>query len=234
MRQLFAIDGVKLPANASKERSGSLHERFGLSDCQRRLGSWSFTTALSMRCLRPVRPDSSCDPFPESPSVMNATNKTAAADPALSAAAVAALHQASKIEAIKIVREDRNIGLKDAVDHYVRRRPAVQSSLAAAQAETKRRALLCLAIMVGGSLLAYFMLATPGAMALRPSRQGAGGPAPVAKVPVLTTMSVDFSRLAPNLTAPSPSVSGRCLSRPSRVGSTAGSPRRAGRWPSSS
>lgn len=95
---------------------------------------------------------------------MNATNQTPATDLALSAAAIAALHQGNRIEAIKIVREECNIGLKDAkdaVDDYVRRHPAVQSSLAAAQAETKRSALLWLAIMVGGALLAYYLLAKP-------------------------------------------------------------------------
>ncbi|HVZ46245.1 MAG TPA: ribosomal protein L7/L12 [Ramlibacter sp.] len=56
--------------------------------------------------------------------------------PTLSPAAVAALQQGNKIEAIKILREERNIGLKeakDAVDDYVRSQPALQAAMAEAR-----------------------------------------------------------------------------------------------------
>ena len=81
--------------------------------------------------------------------------------PALSAAAISALHQGDKIEAIKIVREERNIGLKeakDAVDAFVRSQPSLQSSFAAAQSGAKRTALLWLAGIVVVAVLAYFFL----------------------------------------------------------------------------
>jgi len=93
---------------------------------------------------------------------MNDANpKTGAALPPLSIAAVSALHLGNKIEAIKIVREERNIGLKDAkdaVEDYVRTHPALASSLAAAQAEAKRSALLWIAALIGLALLAYYFL----------------------------------------------------------------------------
>jgi len=82
----------------------------------------------------------------------------------LSTAAISALHHGNKIEAIKIVREERHIGLKEAkdvVDDYVRSHPGVQSSLAAAQSETKRRALLWLAALIVLAVLAYYFLTTP-------------------------------------------------------------------------
>ena len=93
----------------------------------------------------------------------NADRNTSAA-PALSIAAISALHQGNKIDAIKIVREERGIGLKeakDAVEDYVRRQPALQSAFAAAQAETKRTALRWLAVLIGLAILGYYFLARP-------------------------------------------------------------------------
>jgi len=52
------------------------------------------------------------------------------------AGAIAALQNGNKIEAIKIVRMERNIGLKeakDAVEAYVAAQPALQATMAAAQ-----------------------------------------------------------------------------------------------------
>ena len=83
---------------------------------------------------------------------------------ALSAAAIAALHHGNKIEAIKIVREELNIGLKDAkdaVDEYVRSHAALQSSLAAAQSETKQNMLLGLAALIVIALIAYYFVGKP-------------------------------------------------------------------------
>jgi ribosomal protein L7/L12 len=94
---------------------------------------------------------------------MDATNRRAGATPPLSTAAISALHRGNKIEAIKIVREELNIGLKeakDAVDDYVRSQPALQSSFAAAQSEAKRSALLWLVLIVL-ALLGYYFLAKP-------------------------------------------------------------------------
>jgi len=95
---------------------------------------------------------------------MDDSNRKTSAVPALSIAAISALQQRNKTEAIKIVREERNIGLKaakDAVEDYVRSQPALQSSFAAAQAETKRTALRWLAMLIGLAILAYYLLAKP-------------------------------------------------------------------------
>ena len=95
---------------------------------------------------------------------MDDSNRKTSAVPALSIAAISALQQRHKTEAIKIVREERNIGLKaakDAVEDYVRSQPALQSSFAAAQAETKRTALRWLAMLIGLAILAYYLLAKP-------------------------------------------------------------------------
>ena len=93
----------------------------------------------------------------------NANRETGAAPP-LSIAAIAALHQGNKIEAIKIVREEQDIGLKeakDAVEDYIRSQPTLQSSFAAAQSETKRTALRWLVMLIGLAILAYYFLAKP-------------------------------------------------------------------------
>jgi len=90
----------------------------------------------------------------------DANRKTSAASP-LSIAAISALQHGNKVEAIKIVREERKIGLKeakDAVEEYVRSQPTLQSSFAAAQAETKRSVLGWLAMLIGLALLAYYFL----------------------------------------------------------------------------
>jgi ribosomal protein L7/L12 len=95
---------------------------------------------------------------------MDDANRKTSAGPPLSTAAISALHHGNKIEAIKIVREERNIGLKeakDAVDAYVRSQPALQPSLAAAQSEAKRSALLWLAALIVLGFLAYYFLAKP-------------------------------------------------------------------------
>jgi ribosomal protein L7/L12 len=95
---------------------------------------------------------------------MDDTNRKAGTAPSFPTAALSALHQGSKIEAIKIVRQERNIGLKeakDAVDDYVRSHPALQSSLAAAQAEAKRSALLWIAAVIVLAFLVYYFVAKP-------------------------------------------------------------------------
>jgi hypothetical protein len=50
---------------------------------------------------------------------------------------------------------------KDVVEAYVRSQPALQSSLAVAQTEANRRALLWLAAIIGLAILAYYFLTTP-------------------------------------------------------------------------
>ena len=95
---------------------------------------------------------------------MDAEKRNASAAPPLSIAAVSALQQGNKIEAIKIIREERNIGLKeakDAVEDYVRSQPVLRASFVAARAETKRSALLWLAVLIALALLAYRFLVKP-------------------------------------------------------------------------
>jgi len=95
---------------------------------------------------------------------MNDANRKTGTAPGLSIAAISALHRGNKIEAIKIVREERSIGLKeakDAVEDYVRSQPAIQSSLDAAQTETKRSALLWLAVLILFAFFSYFFFAKP-------------------------------------------------------------------------
>jgi ribosomal protein L7/L12 len=79
----------------------------------------------------------------------------------LSVAAISALHRGNKIEAIKLVRKERGIELKEAkdvVDEYVRTQPSLQATFAAAQAQSGRTALLWLAILIGAAILLYVFL----------------------------------------------------------------------------
>ena len=95
---------------------------------------------------------------------MDDANRVSGTASGMSIAAISALHRGNKIEAIKIVREERNIGLKeakDAVEDYVRTHPAIQASMDAAQAEAKRSVSLWLAALVVLALLAYYFLARP-------------------------------------------------------------------------
>ena len=69
----------------------------------------------------------------------------------LPGAAIAALHQGRKIEAIKVVRETTGLGLKDAknlVESYISSRPDLQMNFAAAQSQSMRIFLLVLALIV--------------------------------------------------------------------------------------
>jgi ribosomal protein L7/L12 len=82
-------------------------------------------------------------------------------DQGLPPQAVAALALGNKIEAIKIVREARNVGLKDAkdtVEAYVRREPALQQKLAVAQAETKRAFFRWVMVLAGIAVAVYYLL----------------------------------------------------------------------------
>lgn len=81
----------------------------------------------------------------------------------LPVAAIAALHKGNKIEAIKIVRSERNIdlkGAKDVVEEYLRSQPALQASLAAKQGEALRSTLRWLFIVVALVALVYFSFST--------------------------------------------------------------------------
>lgn len=81
---------------------------------------------------------------------------------ALPPAATAALEQGSTIEAIKIVRLERGLGLKeskDLVDAYLGSRPDLQRRLAAAQAEVRQRFVRWLVILLAlAAVMAYFVM----------------------------------------------------------------------------
>jgi ribosomal protein L7/L12 len=69
----------------------------------------------------------------------------------LPAAAIAALTKGHKIEAIKILRQERSLGLKEAkdvVDRYVGARPELASQFQAGNAGSKRLTLLLLFLFV--------------------------------------------------------------------------------------
>ena len=92
---------------------------------------------------------------------MDEVNRSTSAAPTLSVDAIAALRRGDKIEAIKLVRHERNIGLKeakDAVEEFVGSRPDLQSALADAQGEGKRSAVVWIAVLVGLAILAYYFL----------------------------------------------------------------------------
>jgi ribosomal protein L7/L12 len=72
-------------------------------------------------------------------------------EPALPVAAIAALHEGNKIEAIKQVRAATGLGLKessDLVHAYIARQPALQEKFAAAAERTKRGCLFMIAAVV--------------------------------------------------------------------------------------
>lgn len=77
-------------------------------------------------------------------------------------AAVAALEQGNTIEAIKIVRLDRGLGLKEAkdlVDAYLKSRPDLQRRLEAAQAEARQGFVRWLAIFLAlAAAVGYFVM----------------------------------------------------------------------------
>jgi ribosomal protein L7/L12 len=76
-------------------------------------------------------------------------------------AAEAALVKGNKIEAIKIVREERGIGLKEAkdlVEQHVASRPGLQMQVESAQAEARQGFLpWLLVVIVIGALVYYFV-----------------------------------------------------------------------------
>jgi ribosomal protein L7/L12 len=75
-------------------------------------------------------------------------------------AAVAALHKGWRIEAIRIVREQTHVGLKEAkeiVDAYLRAHPRLQSAVAAHDKARNRRLLTWVAILVLASVAVYLL-----------------------------------------------------------------------------
>jgi ribosomal protein L7/L12 len=92
---------------------------------------------------------------------MNNIKRQASQESQLPPAALTALSQGNKIEAIKILRTAQGLGLKEAkdlVDQYVASQPALHSQLVAAQAASLRRGLAWLAALVVLAALAYYLL----------------------------------------------------------------------------
>ena len=80
---------------------------------------------------------------------------------ALSRAVQQALQRGNKIEAIKILREERKLSLKDAkdlVEQHIANHPDLQAQFAAAQATSLRQGFVWLVILgLAGALGFYFL-----------------------------------------------------------------------------
>lgn len=95
---------------------------------------------------------------------MDLNQQTATSGRPLPPAAILALQQGKKIEAIKILRAEQPMGLKeakDAVDAYVRTQPQLQQSVAAAQTRATRTALFVFIVALAVAALAYWYSARP-------------------------------------------------------------------------
>jgi len=81
---------------------------------------------------------------------------------ALPLEAVAALWRGRVIDAIKLVRQERNLGLKEAkdwVDAYVRSQPALKTKMEQVQTETRQALLRWVTLLAAGTAaLTYFLM----------------------------------------------------------------------------
>ena len=78
----------------------------------------------------------------------------------LPAAAIAALTQGHKIEAIKILRQEWGLGLKEgkaAVDAYVEARPELATQFQGASTGVKRLNMWLLVLLIAGLILYSFL-----------------------------------------------------------------------------
>jgi len=76
-------------------------------------------------------------------------------------AALVALQSGNKIEAIKVVREERGLSLKDAkdvVDQYLGAHPVLHRQLASDQSEQVRQLLFGIAVLLAVAAAGYFFL----------------------------------------------------------------------------
>ena len=84
--------------------------------------------------------------------------------PILPLEAVSALHRGSKIEAIKIVRAQLGVDLKEAkqrVEQFLRTEPAVQASFAEMRARSGRSALWWWAAIMGVAAMLVYLWQNP-------------------------------------------------------------------------
>jgi Ribosomal protein L7/L12 C-terminal domain len=75
--------------------------------------------------------------------------------------AISALQRGNKLEAIKLLRQERGLGLKEAkdeVEQYLRTQPSLQATFATAQSLASRSGLLWLLLLIGGGILLYVYL----------------------------------------------------------------------------
>jgi ribosomal protein L7/L12 len=82
-------------------------------------------------------------------------------DAGLSPAAIAALRQGNKIEAIKIVRVERNLGLKEAkdwVEAYVSGDLSLKRKMEEVRAEAKKGFMFWLLVLLALGAAAYYFL----------------------------------------------------------------------------
>jgi hypothetical protein len=87
--------------------------------------------------------------------------ETPKGDGGLPQAAIAALRKGKTIEAIKIVRQERGLGLKeakDAVDDYLRHDPILQRSLRQAQEEARRGCVPWVLALIALAALVYYLV----------------------------------------------------------------------------
>ena len=79
----------------------------------------------------------------------------------LSAAAIAALQNGNKIEAIKIVRQEWGVDLKDAkdaVEAYVKTQPALAATMQEASAGSQRGCITWLIVLALLGIAVYYVL----------------------------------------------------------------------------
>jgi ribosomal protein L7/L12 len=92
---------------------------------------------------------------------MEPSHEKSTLKPQLSANVIAALQKGNKIEAIKIVRQEQRLDLKDAkdlVERYVQSEPALQAPLAAAASDARNKALQWFLILLALVLVGYYFL----------------------------------------------------------------------------
>jgi ribosomal protein L7/L12 len=88
--------------------------------------------------------------------------ETTREDAGFPSAAIAALQKGNKIEAIKIVRVERNLGLKEAkdcVEDYVRRDPPLKRKMEEVQAEAQKGFVFWLVVLLALGAAVYYFLA---------------------------------------------------------------------------
>jgi ribosomal protein L7/L12 len=84
--------------------------------------------------------------------------------PTLPLEAVSALHSGNKIEAIKIVREQQGVDLKEAkqrVEQFLRAEPAFQASFAEMRARSGQSALWWVAAIIGVIAVLVYLWQNP-------------------------------------------------------------------------